>query len=724
MLMLDIARIQESLIRAQPMELERLIQSMDKHKEIPIPSARQITQRRESLRQQVEDPVAAQMRLERVLNGNDLTDISYLARGLDCSRAVCRIAIRNSKGLRGYGTGFMVAPQVLLTNHHVIPSEEFAAHSIAQFRYERDSHGHDTKEVEFRLKASPHIILFKELDMALVTVESRSIDGSESLSSFGWLKLNPQSGKAFVGEYLTIIQHPNGERKQVCIRENKLLKYSGNGPYLWYQTDTVGGSSGAPVFNNTWDVVALHHSGVPRTKRVGGRDVWLAKNGQPWIDAMGEEEIDWIANEGVRISRIVNYLQTQHIENPLAAQVLSAAPATPSEGAMGLRQDTLGIQLQTTPSGRTRILVPIEIGINVGFNPPSGEAEVRPGQPPIPVIPFLPRVVEAVYINQQNYPERPGYDSDFLGSKFTVPLPTVVGKKFGAPLLLADHSTELRYWNYSVVMNKQRALAFFSAGNIHTGKFRGLRAEGDTWYLDTRVIEVSDSAQVGKEFYKKQKTFEAKQDRTLNPFDQGHLSRRSDLQWGDDDESAKRNGDDTFHYTNCAPQHWQFNQNNAASGLWYHLEDTAIAANPGGKVSVINGPVFDAPLSELGEDGGMRLNIKGKRVPDGTFGGVKIPKQFFKVIIYRTGENLKVRAFVVTQEDLLATIDRYYPEEAGRLTPFSDMEVRLYQVKITDLEKLSSLNFHGLRDHDAAVEEESVAVDSGLPLQSLDQILW
>lgn len=436
---------------------------------------------------------------------------------------------------------------------------------------------------------------------------------------------------------------------------------------------------------------------------------------------MGEDEIDWIANEGVRISRIVNYLQTQQIGNPIAIQVLAAEPLGTSEALHDGMMDGDGLKMQTLPGGRTRILVPIEIGFNVGFTPSSVATAPRAAQSS--AVPFIPTVIEAVLINQDNYDKRTGYAPDFLGSGFEVPLPTVTGNKFGNPLVLADKkSTELRYWNYSVVMNKDRGLAFFSIANIHTGKFRGKRADGDTWYLDTRVT--GEGTQIGRDFYKEQKTFEAKLDRTLNPFDQGHLSRRSDLQWGDDDETAKRNGDDSFHYTNCAPQHWQFNQNNAASGLWYHLEDTAIAQNPGGKVIVINGPVFDAPVSEAGDDGWMRLNLKGKRVPDGTFGGFKIPKQFFKVIVYRAGGKLKARAFVVTQEDLLFTIDRYYPEEAARLTPFSDMEVRLYQVTIPQLEKLTSLNFGPLAAHDTASAEEAALIGHGMPLQSLDEIVF
>jgi endonuclease G len=273
-------------------------------------------------------------------------------------------------------------------------------------------------------------------------------------------------------------------------------------------------------------------------------------------------------------------------------------------------------------------------------------------------------------------------------------------------------------------MNRERALAFFSAANVDATKFRGARdAEGDTWYRDTRVDMIDKHAQLGKEFYKKQREFEA--DRTLNPFDQGHLTRRRDLQWGDGDSEAKRNGDDSFHYTNCSPQHWQFNQNSKASGLWFRLEESALANLSSGKrLCVISGPVFDAPECTAGAGGRLQLNLNGKRVPDGTFGNVKIPKQFFKVIAYCLNNELRARAFVVTQEDLLATIANFKPSEEEERALLTDAEVRLYQVKIADLERLTSLDFGTLSAHDYPVLEESLALRQGFAIEDEADILF
>src|SRR3954462_11315519 len=716
-------RFKASLARAKAAHLDTLLKDVQVDEEREA-SAQQVEARRLALQRDVADPLAARVRLERILKGNDLSDISYLEQGLAAGRPVCRIVLRKNGGLVGYGTGFLVAPGVLMTNEHVFEDPSCVGESIAQFRYERDVHGLEIASVDFGFRLAPPPIISKELDFAIVQVEPRSLRG-DALAPFAWLRLDPTPGKAFVGEYLTIIQHPKGERKQICVRENKLLKYADKDPYVWYETDTVSGSSGSPVFNNSWDVVALHHSSVPETKRVKGKDVWLTRDGKAWTADMGEDEIAWKANEGIRVSRIVEHLSAKHATHPLARAILTAkdARATPFDGTLDAGSvssiDAGEIQVRSDGAGNMRILIPVDIKVGA---PAIAAAVPSTVAAPLQVLdPQVPLTIEKVLVNQANYARRNGYEPKFLGAP-KVPLPKVASEKLGKVFRMSGKKAELKYWNYSVVLNQTRALAYFSAANVDASIFRGNRdAEGDTWFRDTRVDAVDKAAQTGAEFYKKQTSFEA--DRALNPFDHGHLTRRSDLQWGPDDETAKRNGDDSYHYTNCTPQHWQFNQNNrasAATGIWFRLEDAAIASLADGatRLCVINGPVFDAPLCKAGTDGRLRLDLKGKRVPDATFGGVKIPKQFFKLIAYVSEKALKAKAFVVTQEDLLAGIGRLRPEEAA-LTP---LEICLYQVRVAELERLTGLDFGPLASHDAKPAQESLVLDEGLPIADVAEI--
>ncbi len=76
--------------------------------------------------------------------------------------------------------------------------------------------------------------------------------------------------------------------------------------FVHYRTDTSPGSSGSPVFNDQWEIVALHHSGIPK-KDSQGRI--LATNGAVWNQSMGADKIHWIANEGIRISKILRHIQ-------------------------------------------------------------------------------------------------------------------------------------------------------------------------------------------------------------------------------------------------------------------------------------------------------------------------------------------------------------------------------------------------------------------------------
>ena len=703
-------RFKRSLARAKAAHLDTLLKSVRVDEEREATPA-QVEARRLAIQRNVADPLAARVRLERILKGNDLSDISYLEQGLAAGRPVCRIVLRKNDSLVGYGTGFLVAPGVLMTNQHVLEDASWIRESLAQFRYERDVHGLEIASVDFALRLAPAPLISSELDFALVQVEPRSLRG-EALEAFAWLRLDPTPGKAFVGEYLTIIQHPKGERKQICVRENKLLKYADKDPYVWYETDTVSGSSGSPVFNNSWDVVALHHSSVPETKRVKGKDVWLTRDGKVWTADMGEDEIAWKANEGIRVSRILEHLSSKHATHPLARAVLTAKDARTShiDGGAQSIVDLGAIQVQRDGTGNLSIFIPAAV------------PAVVPTVDPAPlVVPPALSVLEKVVVNQSNYGKRNGYNPKFLGTA-TVPLPKVAAEALGKVFLLPGKKAELKYWNYSVVLNQTRALAYFSAANVDAASFRGNRdADGDTWFRDTRVDAVDKTAQTGNEFYKKQSTFEA--DRTLNPFDQGHLTRRSDLQWGPSDKTAKRNGDDSYHFTNCTPQHWQFNQNNRATpatGIWFRLEDAAIASLADGakRLCVISGPVFDAPLCKAGTDARLHLDLTGRRVPDETFGGVKIPKQFFKVIAYVSGQALKAKAFVVTQEDLLAGIGRLRPEE----TTLTALEIRLYQVRIAELERLTGLDFGPLAQYDAKPGPESLVLDDSLPIADAAEI--
>lgn len=248
---------------------------------------------------------------EAILDTNDLVSINYLTKGQRTARSVCRIIIRDSGGnTMGYGTGFLVTSTLLLTNHHVLSTQTLASNSLAEFDYEFDGTDLPKASKIFQLDAARFFYNDRGLDFALVAVHPKSTTGTE-LSEYGYLKMIFPSGKVLINEPVTIVQHPGGKDKQIAVRNNRVLGLTDG--FIHYETDTEPGSSGSPVFNDQWQVAALHHAGVPRKNSSGQM---LTKDGRVWQPTMDRSEIDWIANEGVRISAIGNHLRAKNDWQP------------------------------------------------------------------------------------------------------------------------------------------------------------------------------------------------------------------------------------------------------------------------------------------------------------------------------------------------------------------------------------------------------------------------
>ncbi|MCA6122734.1 DNA/RNA non-specific endonuclease [Bradyrhizobium sp. WSM 1704] len=663
--------------------------------------------RQRQLLEQTDNPAMVQLGLERIIQGNDLDSINYLAKGMQASRPICRIQLKDTRGnLVGYASGFLIGPGLLMTNHHVFGKPADATTSIADFDYELDIQGMERTPVRFGFQPEKFFYTNDRLDYSIVAVAPTSQAGGRDLAEWGWLPLSGEPGKGDPGEYLTIIQHPGGQPKQVCVRENKLLKYVGD--FVWYMTDTNGGSSGSPAFNRFWQVIALHHSGVPK-KDSQGRT--LTKDGKVWDASMDETLIDWEANEGTRISSIVADLKVAVGSNPVIKPVLDqvAPPVAVPAGEKSVVpiEPVLfgsGAWLEQTGDA-TSLVVPIRVPMPLIKRqvvvPLPSAAAAAPGQPPI--VAAGPRVgaatgmvMEAVHIDQSTLGSRPGYKPNFIGSgKLSVPLPKIPAglKSKVATLKGKSGQSELKYFNYSVVMNKERKFAFFSCVNIDGAKQQDVgKREGDRWLRDPRIDE---AFQIGDEFYKKQATLEA--DRSANPFDRGHLVRRLDATWGDTVDDAKAHGDDSFHFTNCSPQFFSFNQ---GKQLWAGLEDYTrdVLLKNEEKGIVMNGPVFDGPDA----DGGDLPNPSGRPHKDPSFGGVQIPKYFWKILITKDDDDsgLKAAAFLMSQRDLIMDIDRIQEK-------LSEADVKVFQVSIADLTKLTKLDFGNL---DSVDTHEATAV--------------
>jgi len=237
--------------------------------------------------------------LERIIGEDDFLDARFLPLGAFKRRSVGRI-LESSSGF-GFGTGFMISPVLMLTNNHVLADPNTASQSSIQFDYYERQSGVGETEI-YSLKPVQFFETDEDLDFTIVAVETENDHGNRLAR--GWSPLIPESGKALVSERVNIIQHPDGGPQKLALRSNELIDVPGD--FLHYVSDTKPGSSGSPVYNDQWELAALHHSGVPNRSENGD---YLLTDGTVWDGSDSRiPDIDWIANEGVRISSIVSHL--------------------------------------------------------------------------------------------------------------------------------------------------------------------------------------------------------------------------------------------------------------------------------------------------------------------------------------------------------------------------------------------------------------------------------
>jgi endonuclease G len=280
------------------------------------------------------------------------------------------------------------------------------------------------------------------------------------------------------------------------------------------------------------------------------------------------------------------------------------------------------------------------------------------------------------------YDQRPGYDEAFLG--VTVPLPVLgadVADDVATPVG-SDHPV-LAYHHFSIVLSASRRLARWTAANLDGRRRFVLDRTSDEWQLDPRLPE---SAQVGEATY------------ADNDLDRGHLVRRQDPVWGDSYEEALAANDDTFHFTNAAPQHMWFNQN---PDTWLGLEDYILStvADLRLRATVLTGPV----LAET----------------DPIYRGVAIPLEFWKVVatVDDAGE-LHATAYVLSQAKLIDDPGIGVDDVGPVFGPF-----RTFQVPVAQVEDTNALDLGPLRSADPlAGAVGSVGADGRRELKSFADI--
>ncbi len=227
-------------------------------------------------------------RLEKIIGTRStLLPISFLEMGLLKARSVARIVLADG----ATGSGFLTDGNLLITNHHVLPTEGVAKEAVVQFNYQNTIKGLDAPAEEFRLAPQDTFVTSpkEKDDWTAVCVEGNP---NEKWGALKLTRVDPQAQ-----DRVNIVQHPGGGPKQIALYHNVVVFVGHN--RLQYLTDTLPGSSGSPVFDSDWRVVALHHSGG-----------WLREPGS---------KRSYFRNEGIHINAIIEGLVAEGIHSLLNA---------------------------------------------------------------------------------------------------------------------------------------------------------------------------------------------------------------------------------------------------------------------------------------------------------------------------------------------------------------------------------------------------------------------
>jgi V8-like Glu-specific endopeptidase len=187
---------------------------------------------------------------EKIIGENTLLHVRFLQIALEAARAVVHLRVPREGGGSALGTGFMVSSDLLITNHHVIRTSTEAEAACYTFNYQLDVGGAACPTLTARGRRGGLFHTHADLDYTVVQLED--------VPPFG-TPLKPQRKKVARDERVAIIQHPGGHYKQISF-QNNFVAFA-DGREVQYTTSTLPGSSGSPVFNALFEVVAVHHSG-------------------------------------------------------------------------------------------------------------------------------------------------------------------------------------------------------------------------------------------------------------------------------------------------------------------------------------------------------------------------------------------------------------------------------------------------------------------------------
>ncbi|MBO9449926.1 DNA/RNA non-specific endonuclease [Tropicibacter sp. R16_0] len=577
-----------------------------------------------------------------------LNDAGLPAQGhiLSAIPSVGRINVPSDWSVPYAGTGFVVGENLLMTNRHVA---EVFANGLGQtdvalkpgasvninFKAEHGSFKRRKVRIEGVRMIHPY------WDMALLEVGGfpegvqplqlsqaapATLLGKE-VAVLGYPAFDPRNDTVVQHELFKRIYNVKRLQPGIYTRQGVVRSFDNRVRASCHDASTLGGNSGSVVVGlESGLVVGLHFGGIYRRENYAvpaselARDPYVVKAGVQFAPAASVPEgnpwrTHWAATEGT--------------EQP--------APQTPETGGAAspaAASTTLRVTTTTGPDG-AELALNVPVKMTLGFNLDDAKGSGMDSGGKAPAEPLTEKMVEPRH--DGDYSTRMGYDRAFLGLHVAMPVATNDDDLSRQ----ADGDTELRYHNFSLIMNAKRRLAQITASGVDASEeakepepgftytrreLNGFTSKNDRekWFLDPR-IPAGD--QLPDKFYN--------QDRTA--FDKGHLVRRDAVTFGTTFEEVQMANGDTFHSTNCSPQVKGFNRS-GLGGIWGKLENDVLEAAATNRCVVFSGPVF------ANDD----RDFHGRDLSGDTV--VQIPAKYWKMIVTREGDALRTHAYVLEQD--------------------------------------------------------------------------
>ena len=216
--------------------------------------------------------------LEKILGDTGYQSYQWLLLAMEAARCVGRVW----HGPKGVGTGFILpgralspiwdGQQVFVTNNHVISKPK--GHNIALFPEQATITFDILNEGKTPKRYKVAELLWQsgvtEFDATVLRLDDQ-VEGTSDFTLTNSLPTQREKDRIYV------IGHPKGGELSFSFQDNTLIDFDER--LLHYRSPTDPGSSGSPIFNESWELIGLHHAGSNQLLTIDGTGYYAANEG-------------------------------------------------------------------------------------------------------------------------------------------------------------------------------------------------------------------------------------------------------------------------------------------------------------------------------------------------------------------------------------------------------------------------------------------------------------